>query len=322
VGPEASVVVVSYNTRELLAECLQAVRTESTATTVELWVVDNASTDGSAELVEEKFPEVRLIRNARNVGFAAANNQALARAEGELLFLLNSDAVLLPGSLRALQRAFRERPELGLGGPSLWNPDGSRQPSWGDFPRPRFELLFQSLLYKVWPCRFPYGRRVHPLLRRAYTRFRWVDWVTGAALMMRRAVYETLGGLPEDGFMYGEDLEYCARAGAAGFRVGYVPEARACHRLAGSRSDYARWVESYTRATLEFYRRHGTGAEQARVSRLVRYGSVLRLGLWSVVGGARPARRREAAMRCEGYRRAMALARSYDQRRREGANSV
>jgi hypothetical protein len=276
-----------------------------------VWVVDNASADGSADLVSSQFPEVHLVRNDHNAGFAAANNQALRQARGELLLLLNSDAYLRPGSLDAFIEAFDRHPEMGIAGASLWNADGSPQPSWGDFPRPWVEFLFQSLLFKVWPSPFPYGRRVHPLLRRAYRRFQWVDWVTGAALMMRRRVWETIGGLPEETFMYGEDMAYCARARAAGFRVGYLPEARVEHRLAGSRSNYGDWIESYTRATLEYYRRHGRAGDLARVALLVRMGSLWRRALWTVVGHLRPGARAEAAMRRAGYRRAAALARDY-----------
>ena len=132
--------------------------------------------------------------------------------------------------------------------------------------------------------------------------------------MMRREVYDRLGGLPEDRFMYGEDLEYCARARQAGFKVGYIPRALVLHYLSGSRSDYARWVESYTEATLDYYRRHGTASARARVSHFVRLGSALRGLLWSSVGLLRPALRPQAKMRCEGYRRAAALAVLYHPR--------
>src|SRR5262249_26354350 len=154
---------------------------------------------------------------------------------------------------------------------------------------PTSEFLFQSFLYKLWPSRFPYGRRVHPLLRPAYRRFRWVDWVTGAALMLRRDVLDRIGALPTDVFMYGEDLEYCARAKRAGFRVAYVPAARARHhQQASSRLDYARWIENYTRATILYYQRYGSEHERRRVSELITFGSRLRQVLWGLLSVARP----------------------------------
>jgi GT2 family glycosyltransferase len=306
---DVSAIVVSYNTCDLLAESLRSASAAHDDLSVEIWVVDNASTDGSPEMVAAQFPGVHLIRNSQNVGFARANNQALRAASGQFLMLLNSDAALLPGCLAALRAAFLQHAALGICGPCLLNPDGSLQPSWGDFPTPKAEFLFQSFLYKFWPGRFPYGRRVHPLLRPAYRRFRWVDWVTGAALMLRREVFEKIGGLPDDVFMYGEDLEYCARALQAGFRVAYVPTARARHhQQTSSRRDYARWIENYTRATLAYYQRHGSADDRRWVAHLIISGSRLRQVLWGLVGVVRPGWRAEAKARREGYARAAALA--------------
>lgn len=306
---DISVIVVSYNTRALLADSLRSIQAERATLAVEIWVVDNASTDGSADLVAEQFPEVRLIRNVKNVGFAVANNQALQHASGQLLFLLNSDASLLPGSLITLQAAFVERPELGIAGPRLINPDGSWQPSWGDFPTPATELRFQLFLYLLWPGHFPYGRRVRPWMRSAYRKFRWVDWVTGAALIMRRAVYESVGGLPEDNFMYGEDLGFCARARRAGFNIAFLPSAAVCHHLqTSSRRDYTGWIENYTRAMLGYYQRYCSASDQRRAARWIIEGSRFRQVVWGAVSLVWPARRAEAQQRYIGYQRAAALA--------------
>lgn len=300
-----SVIVVSYNAQDLARACLASIPTGP-----ELLVVDNASTDGCADMVAAEFPGARLMRNIENVGFARANNQALRQANGELVLLLNSDAELRPGCLAALQSAFATHPKLGIAGPRLLNPDGTWQPSWGDFPTPATEFLFQSYLYKIWPTRFPYDRHISLWLRRAYRVFQWVDWVTGAALMLRRQVYEAIGGLPEGTFMYGEDVEYCARARAAGFGVAYVPTASVCHRLqTSSRRDYARWIENYTQATLAYYRQHSTPTERRAVARWIIAGSTLRRLLWMLVGLTFPVRRQEAQQRSQGYRRASLLAR-------------
>jgi GT2 family glycosyltransferase len=154
-SPIVSVIVVSYNTRQLLAECLASVRASHTAGPVELLVVDNASTDGSPEMVRSEFGDACLIRNSRNVGFAAANNQALRQAQGRRILLLNSDTVLQPDALTQLQSAFDHQPGLGIAGPRLLNHDGSLQPSWGGYPSARSEFLFQSFLFKVWPAASP-----------------------------------------------------------------------------------------------------------------------------------------------------------------------
>jgi GT2 family glycosyltransferase len=301
-----SVIVVAHNARELVRACLASIPTDS-----ELLVVDNASIDGCAEMIAAEFPRANLIRNPINVGFARANNQALRKAKGELILLLNSDAELRADCLASLETAFAAHPELGIAGPRLLNTDGTWQPSWGKFPTPATEFLFQSYLYKIWPTCFPYGRRVSIYFHRAYGAFRWVEWVTGAALILRRQVYDAIGGLPENTFMYGEDLEYCALARAAGFGVAYVPTASVCHHLqASSRRDYARWIENYTQATLAYYSLHGMPAERSAVARWIIAGSILRRTLWLLAGWMSPGLRQEAQHRARGYRKAESLAKT------------
>jgi GT2 family glycosyltransferase len=304
-----SIIVVSYNTRDLLRDCLAAAVQESRARATEIWVVDNASTDGSAEMVQAEFSQVHLICNRENLGFAKANNQVLRRAQGDFLLLLNADAVLLAGSLEAMLNAFVEYPQVGICGPCLINPDGSLQPSWGQFPTPWTEFLFQSFLFKVWPGPFPYGRKIHPFLRSTYCRFRLVDWATGACLMLRQEVLKRVGLLPEGSFMYGEDLEYCFRARRAGFEVALVSQARVLHYLqSAARKDYQKWIENYTLAILRYHARHGTASDLKWVSQTILWGSRLRWMMWRVIGFLSPRRRSEAYARCRGYLHATALA--------------
>jgi GT2 family glycosyltransferase len=313
---DLSIIVISYNTRDLLAASLRSTFEAEYPNSREVFVVDNASSDGSGEMVAAQFPAVRLIHNQRNLGFAAANNQALALAGGRCLFLLNSDAAVLPAGLLALRSAFGAQPRLGILGPALLNPDGSLQPSWGDFPSVWQEFLFETFLFKLWPVRFPYGRRVHPFLRAAYRQFRLVDWVTGAALMLRRDVYEQIGGLSEENFMYGEDLEYCARARRAGFTTAYVPAAKVYHLQQGSaRADYGQWIENYTQATLTYFDCYCSPADRRRVATLVLAGSRLREFAWGLTARLWPRRRQEALARVSGYRRAADLARRRRQAR-------
>jgi GT2 family glycosyltransferase len=304
-----SVIVVSYNTRNLLRECLTAATEEGGTFTPDIWVVDNASTDGSAEMVAREFPSVHLVRNQENVGFARANNQVLRQAKGDFLLLLNADAVLSQDSLERMLAAFAEHPRVGICGPCLVNPDGSVQPSWARFPTPWTELIFQSFLFRVWPGPFHFGRRVHLFLRPMYSRFRLVDWVPGACLMLRGEVVERVGLLPEASFMYGEDLEFCAKARKAGFEVAFVPQARVLHYLqTAARADHERWIENYTLAALRYHQCNGTASDLKWVSRMIVWGSRLRWGIWRMVGLLFCNRKAETAARCRGYRRAVALA--------------
>lgn len=227
-APDVSVIVVSWNTRDLLEACLRSVQRDDETTTREVIVVDNGSSDGSADLVRETFPETRLIANAENRGFATANNQGIAVAAGRYCFLLNSDAEIEPGALRALVVYADAHPEVGIAGPQLRFPDGRLQPSGGRTPTPGWTVLTQLGIARLLG-RARYGTR------RDYTRPAQVDEVSGAAMLIRRAVIDKIGGL-DDGFTWGyEDVDYCLRARRAGWRVHYVPSAQVLHHWGGSR---------------------------------------------------------------------------------------
>ena len=308
---EASVVVVSYNSRALLRECLASVDEAKSEGIAELIVVDNASSDGSPEMVAVEFPWSRLVVNRENEGFPRATNRGIESARGAYVLLLNSDAVLLPGTIRALTDRMRREPALGICGPALFNPDGSRQPSWGIFPTPIVEYMFQSYLFKLVPVPFPYGRKVHLLMAPAYASFRLVDWVSAAAMLVSKQVISKVGRLPEGSFMYGEDMEFCFRARSAGFRAGYDPGGRVIHAMGGSRSDYSLWIANYTQATLTYFDQHYPAESLRLVSRAVIAGSHLRRALWTVVGALSSSRKRESVDRARGYERAIALARVF-----------
>jgi N-acetylglucosaminyl-diphospho-decaprenol L-rhamnosyltransferase len=221
---DLSIIVVSFNTRELLRACLDSIHAATTGRRCETIVVDNASSDGSAEMVAMSFPGVALIRNERNLGFAAANNQAMAVSRGRYLLLLNSDAVLLPTTLPALLTFMEQHPRCGLAGAQLLNPDGSFQASYADFPTLVGELLLMTTLARLFrPPTFP----SYPAEESQVTRE--VDWVFGACMVVRRAAVEAIGGLDEDYFMYSEETDWCYRLRQAGWSVGYVPSARVIH---------------------------------------------------------------------------------------------
>ena len=260
---------------------------------VEVLVVDNASTDGSPEMVSREFPGAVLIRNHQNVGFAKANNQAIGKSSGRFVLLLNADARLVAGSCEMLIARMDATPGLGICGPAIFNEDGSRQPSWGRFPSPLLEFAFQFLLYKALPVPYPYGKRVHPLLLPAYSRYRLVDWVTAAAVLIRRDVVDKVGVLPEESFMYNEDVEFCFRARSAGFTVGYEPAGEVVHRVGGARASYEDWIVNYTRGSILYFASHFPPPTVARVARLMVAGNRLRYSLWRVFGAVSHSKRRE-----------------------------
>lgn len=226
-APDLSVIVVNWNTRQLLDACLRSVEAAGHDLALQLLVVDNGSTDGSAELVRERFPTVELVANASNRGYAAANNQAIALARGPNVFLLNSDAEVEEAALQTLMTYADDHPEAGLFGPKLLNPDGTLQPSGGNFPTPASTVASLLGLHRL-TGRPRYGTR------RDYDQPAVVDEVSGAAMLIRRDVIDGIGGLDE-GFAWGyEDVDFCLRARRAGWLVHYVPAARVVHQWGGS----------------------------------------------------------------------------------------
>jgi GT2 family glycosyltransferase len=217
-NPRISVVVLTWNGADYIAPCLEALLAQAPPA-LEVLVVDNGSTDGTPDLVAERFPQVRLLRNERNLGFAAGNNAGLRAASGDLLVLLNQDTQVHPGFLAALARAFDDA-TVGLAGCKLLYPDGTIQHAGGYFYGPRGET---DHLGRLAPDDGRFDELTEP------------EFVTGAAVAIRR---ETLAqaGLLDEGFVpaYYEDVDWCFRARAAGWRVVYVPEAVVTHQEGAS----------------------------------------------------------------------------------------
>ena len=219
---DVSVLLVSFNTRDLLRECLLNLQREADGVAYETIVVDNASRDGSADMVAAEFPRVRLIRGETNLGFAAANNRAFEIARGRYIVLLNTDAFLRQGALRLSVEHMDANPQVGMAGGRLVGRDGHWQPSARMFP----SLLNNLLVMSGLADRFPKSR----FLGRADRS--WadplepapVDWVPGAYCIMRRSVLERIGFFDERFFLYYEEVDLCRRVKAAQSEVWYWPD--------------------------------------------------------------------------------------------------
>ncbi len=206
-APELSIVIVSFNTREILRECLQAVYKFTTGITFEVIVVDNASQDGSPVMVREAFPQARLVELNENVGFGMGNNAGVKAARGRHLFLLNSDAVLLENTPLALSRHLQQHPDIACLGPQIICPDGQLQlKAFGHLPSP-WRLLMQSSGLAYLGLRIFEGvdgvRRVAPEMD--------VGWISGVCLCLRREDYLAMGGFDPRFFMYAEDVALCGQ---------------------------------------------------------------------------------------------------------------
>lgn len=289
---QLSVVIVSYNTRVLLLRCLEALYQDLGPGEADVWVVDNGSTDGSCESVAAEFPQVRILANAKNRGFGAANNQAMARCTGRFVLLLNSDAFLRRGAVQASIEYLVAHPRVAVVGPKLFHADGTPQPSCHRFPTPARAWLENLWLSAVVPPDSKYGD--HRLWK--HDREKLVDWVVGACLLVRREVIEELGGFDEEFFMYSEETDWQKRMTNAGWRIGFTPRAEVTH-LGGASgaTEQIRVSEDFFRSLDRYVMIHHGALGLASFRLAMVFGCVLRLPLWVASYILRPARRMQAA---------------------------
>ncbi|MBA4375970.1 MAG: glycosyltransferase family 2 protein [Anaerolinea sp.] len=234
------IIIVNWNTAEILAECLNSIRHSTQSITYDICVVDNGSTDGSAEMIVSEFPEVLLIRNSTNKGFAAANNQGIHASTGRYILLLNSDTIVPAGALEAMVAFADEHRDVGILGPKLINADGIVEKSGEQFPS-----LLKSLVSNIRPVRNVLPRHLtEQLLVRGWEGIAPCDvgYISGACMLVRREAFEQAGMLDEDYFMYGEEIDWCYRIRNAGWRVVYYPQVEIVHLR--DRSGTLKWGNS------------------------------------------------------------------------------
>jgi len=292
---DLSLIIVSWNVAQWLAECLTSIYRSAADSTLELEVivVDSASTDGTVDMLRARFPAVKLLAQEENLGFVRCNNLGLQLARGRYLMLLNPDTRILGDALQRLLRELEAHPQVGIVGPRTLNSDGSTQSTRRRFPT-LLTAFFESTWLQPWA---PRG-----LLRRYRVGERpdegcfEVDWVQGSALMLRREVYEDIGGLDPGYVMYSEELDWCRRAQAAGHRVRYVGSARIMHH--GGRSSeqvLARRQIHFQQSKLRYFRLwHGWwSAQLLRAFLLLLYGQQLLLEAAKGLAGHKPPLRQQ-----------------------------
>ena len=249
--PVVSVLIVSYNTRELLLECLESLR--AVTLPLEIVVVDNASSDGSAEAVRERRPDVGVIANRENVGFSKANNLGIRATKAPYVLVMNSDCLSRPGALETLVEILDSRPDVGIVGPRTVSPDGTIQVSFGPDLTPWNEWHQRRLVKGV-------KRKDPASLRRAdalASREHEPDWLSGSCFLARREVLDRVGGFDEAFFLYEEDADLCLRVRQSGSRVLFTPRAEVVHHLGRSMEQASeRAQQEYRRSHLLYYRKH------------------------------------------------------------------
>jgi GT2 family glycosyltransferase len=309
---DLSIVIVSWNVRDLLRRCLQSIVTgaqhghgdrvfQIDGWEVEILVVDNASTDGSPEMVRDEFPRIHLIANEENRGFTAANNQGLALSQGRYLLLLNPDTEIVGDALATMAGYMKANSESGALGPRLLNTDGSPQSSRRRFPTFLTALVESTVVQEWW--------NDNRILRRYYMAdsdnyvIQSVDWLVGACLLVRRQAYEQVGGLDEGFFMYSEELDWCRRIKGADWEVVYLPNATVIHHEGKSSEQVVPARHIYFQSSKVRYFRKHHGAFQAEALRWFLLSTYVyqtaREGLKWLAGHKRPMRAERIQAYCQ-----------------------
>lgn len=222
-----SIIIVNWNTREITRDCLRSIVEQVHDVSYEVIVIDNASSDGSADMIRHDFPDFALIANDANVGFGRANNQGMRVARSQYFLLLNSDTLVIDDAVQRFTAFMAREPRIGIAGCKLLFEDRTLQHSCYRFPSLGLAVLEELLLYKLLSRR----RQGEVLLTGywTYDHTRDVNWVMGAAMLLRREVFEQTGGFDERLFMYGEEMEWCMRVRDKGWRITFTPDFSIIH---------------------------------------------------------------------------------------------
>lgn len=310
---DLTIVIVSWNCRDYLVGCLESIRMAAPHGTFKISVVDNCSDDGTIEVVRRDFPEVLLIANKENVGFAAANNQAIRASRSRYILLLNPDAAVMPGTVDGLVAFMDSHPDVSAAGPTLLNTDGTVQRTGVRFPT-NWNILCETLfLDRIFAESKIFGR--HKEVYMDSTKPREVDFVHGAALIARRKAVEKIGGLDEGFFMYFEETDWCWRMKTEGGKVFYTAGKGIAHH-GGSETGHfdERRLVHYHASLIRFYRKHYSSLRLVMLRPLLVLRSVIRIMVWGAVYLVKPDRRGAANSCMRGYSRVlwMALGASHD----------
>jgi len=295
---DLSIIIVSWNTRELLQRCLEVIFYSSTQYSFDVWVIDNASTDHSASMIQNEFPHIHLIVSNENLGFAHANNLAIAQTSARYVMLLNPDTEIDRYVIDLLINYMDTHPDIGASSPKLLNPDGTLQVS--SYPRPTLSREFWRLFHldEIFPyAAYPksYWNSNNPLV---------VDVLIGACLLLRGQILKQVGLLDDTYFMYTEEVDFCYRVQKAGWQLAWVPNAIVVH-YGGQSTKMVRqemFINLY-RSKVIFFRKH-YGELRTQLYKLILYAaSGLRLAISPFAAFSEPTRRNEQMILVNNYKR-------------------
>lgn len=274
---DLSIVIVNYNTKDLLKQTIESVINNTKGIEYEIWVVDNSSKDGSVEMVQEEFKSVKLIASKENLGFPKGNNVAIKKATGRYILLLNSDTKVIGDNLQHCVSYMDQHEEIGALGCKVELPDGTLDHACKrGFPTPEASLYYFLKLNKIMKNKRKYGAYTASYL--GEDEIGEVDALMGAFMMIPRTVIDKIGMLDEEFFMYGEDIDWCYRIKEAGYKIMYYPKEKIIHyKGSSSKKKKAKTTYEFHRAMILFYRKHYNDKYNIFVKILVYIGVALRM---------------------------------------------
>lgn len=274
---DLSIVIVNYNTKDLLKQTIESVINNTKGIEYEIWVVDNSSKDGSVEMVQEEFKSVKLIASKENLGFPKGNNVAIKKATGRYILLLNSDTKVIGDNLQNCVAYMDKHKDIGALGCKVELPDGTLDHACKrGFPTPEASLYYFLKLNKIMKNRKKYGAYTAEYL--GEDEVGEVDALMGAFMMIPRTVVDKVGMLDEEFFMYGEDIDWCYRIKEAGYKIMYYPKEKIIHfKGSSSKKKKAKTTYEFHRAMILFYRKHYNDKYNIFIKILVYIGVALRM---------------------------------------------
>ncbi len=297
---DISVIIVNWNTLKLLRDCIWSIYEHAGSISCEIIVVDNASSDGSPEMVKAEFPNVRLLENTRNHGFAHANNQGINIACGRYVLLLNSDTRLLDNALEKVVAFADQNPDAAVVGCRVLNPDRTLQPTCFMFPSMLNMILSSTYLYKLFVKSRLFGRERMTWWNRDDVRP--VDVVTGCFMLVRSRAIEEVGMMDDRFFMYAEETDWCYRFKQAGWNVLFTPQAEIIHHGGqSSRNMRPEMLIELRLSILKFIMKHKGRLQHAIASVLILLFVGTRLGVWLLISAFSGKRKAQAAVKLQAY---------------------
>jgi GT2 family glycosyltransferase len=273
-GLSLSIILVCWNNKEYLDPCLKSLYDTGMKNSFDVIVVDNGSTDGSQQMLAEKYPEVKVIQNTENVGLGKASNQGIEATEGKYVLLLNNDTIVNGSSFDMMVDFLDENPKVGAVGGKIFNPDGSVQSCYNYFSTFQEEFLIATRLGELL-------RPGYPAIINA-EEIKSVDWITSACLMVRRSVLDGVGLLDEDYFIYGDEADLQYRIKEAGWEIYYLPEATTIHYGGRSMTRWPRRKMVY-RGKMLFYKKNYGPVRTFLLRIMLASLSMMKLGVWSLM---------------------------------------